>query len=127
MMKKFIIVNDGQSELSWVVSSEDELFAKLTNKEGLDEDGVLRNLSEFDNENKGLSKATTTRVECGNSFVELFKVDESDLKAVLKTVNWCFRYDAQNSKELLLAFLLGDNYTDAVEMMQYNGAWVAKQ
>ena len=126
-MKKFIIVNDGQSELSWVITSGDELFSKLTNKDGLDEDSVLRNLSEFDNENKGFSKATTTRVECGETFVELFEVDESDLESVLKAVNWYFRYDAHNSKELLLVFLLGENYTDAVEMMQYNGAWVAKR
>ena len=125
-MRQFIIVNDGRNNLSYVILSNDKQFAELTNMERLDEDKVLRNLSEFRGENLGLSKATANRVECGDASVELISVDEENTKEVLKVVNYSFRYNAHNAKEQLLAFVLGDNFTDLVEFNLSIRSWMAK-
>ena len=125
-MRQFIIVNDGRENLSYVIPSNDKQFAELTNDNGLDEDKVLRNLSEFRGENLGLAKSTATRVECGEASVELIAVNEEDLKEVLKVVNYSFRYNAHNAKEQLLAFVLGDNFTDLVEFNLSIRSWMAK-
>ena len=124
--KQFIIVNDGEMERSYIIRGNDPLFAKLTNEDGLDEDGVLCNLGEFDNENKGLATATPTKVECGDTYVELFEINPSDLKEVLWAVKWGFRYDTYTSQLDLLSFLLGKNYKNLVRRQEYNGVWVAK-